>query len=353
MHPGRLRIRFPAAALACVAIVVGLALGGCARSSNSNSGGSKTPTLVSGGLSLPLALGRSKADDRATIETSIDGQSQILLFDTGSVGISVLATAVPAEVASMTGQTFQVPFDGGVMLSGVIVSLPVEVAGNATSGPIAIQLVQSATCVSGSSNCAAAGGMDAFSKSIGADGILGAGLWSSGVVASPLTQLAWGVPTSIAVTWGGSSGSVTLNPTFDTPAVASLQMPADSQPTLPNGVASWDNFAVPICWQIGDATRTCMSTVLDTGASAMSFPIGFPGGPTKNVKKLSSGQRITGSVSVTSTPFLDFTTGTKLGTDLVTVIPDQSTVNSGLQFFAEFVVVFSLTNGIVLLQPTM
>lgn len=83
----------------------------------------------------------------------------------------------------------------------------------------------------------------------------------------------------------------------------------------------------------------------------MSFPIGFPGGPTTNVKEFPSGQQIAGSVTVGASPFFEFTTGRRIGTDLVTVIPGQSSVDTGLQFFDDFIVVFSLDNGSVLLYP--
>ena len=340
-------MRFFASALVCLALL----LGACSGSSDSGSSDSGQATAVSGGLSLPLAVGRSKSDRRATISTSIEGVSQTLLFDTGSTGMSVIATSVPDSVASMTGQPFQEPFGDGVLLSGVIVLVPVVVDGNATSGPIAIRLVQSATCDSGNPKCAAAKGLDSFSSSIGADGIFGAGLWADGVVFSPLSQLAWGTPTSIAVTWNGGSGSVTLNPTFDSASVASLQMPAGSPASLPNGVSAWSNLSVPVCWQIGVAQRTCTPTALDTGASALSFPINFPGGPTTNVKRLPSGERISASATETASPFLTLTTGKKLGTDLVTVLPGESSVDSGLQFFHEFVVTFSIAEGTVLLYP--
>ena len=327
-----------------------LLLGAC---SGSNSGSdATTPSSQNlGGVGLALAVGRANSDVRATIGTTIGGQSQNLLFDTGSVGVTVLATAVPSSVASMTGPSFQESFDGGVVLGGVIISIPVTVTGNATNGPIMIRLVQSATCASDTSNCAAKDGVSGFRKSIGADGILGAGLWSTGPVFSPLTQLTSGIPSSIAVTWTGTTGSVTLDPVLTTTPVATLQMPAGSPSTLTNGANAWNNLAVPVCWQIGDAQRTCTATSLDSGASALSFPIDFPGGPTTNVKEFESGQRISASVSAVAPPFLNLTTGKKLGEDLVTVIPGQSSVDSGLQFFNEFVVVFSVANGTVTLFP--
>lgn len=321
-----------------------LFLGACSRGSDK---GSDSPSL--GGLNLPLTVGRSKSDLRATISTTIGGATQSLLFDTGSTGLTVLSTAVPDSIASMTGSPIQESFGDGVLLTGVMVSVPVEIAGNATNGPIMIRLIQSATCGSTTPNCSAKDGIGAFAKSIGADGIFGAGLWSDNSVFSPLTQLAWGTANSIAVTWDGTAGSVTINPVLSAPAVATVQMPAFSPASLPNGNNAWNNLAVPICWQIESAPRTCLQTSLDTGASALSFPIDFPGGPTTNVKELAAGQRVSAAVSDTAPPFLDFTTGKKLGKDLVTVIPGQSAVDSGVQFFNEFLVVFSLTNGAVTL----
>ena len=315
---------------------------GCSSSKNSDAG---PPSL--GGLEIPLKIGRSKSDVRATIETTIGGTDQTLLFDTGSAGLTVLSTAVPQSVSTMTGAPFQGAFAGGVVLSGVVVAVPLDVGGNATVGPISIQLVQSATCASSAPDCAAKDGVSAFGRSIGADGIFGAGLWSSGSVFSPLLQLSSGVPSSIAVTWRGTEGIVSLGPTLDGSPIATVSMPPGSPATLPNGASAWNNLSVPICWQIDDAQQTCAPTALDTGASAMSFPIGFPGGPTTDVKEFAKGQRITASGSLGDAPFLEFSTGRSLGSDLVTVIPGQSAVNSGLQIFGRFIVEFSLSDGTV------
>jgi hypothetical protein len=323
-----------------VAAVLALLAGAC-----SSSGETQQSAVDLGPDSLALSVGASQSDFRATIDVTLGGSDVTLLFDTGSVGLSVLSTAVPSDIASLTGEPFQEAFDGGVELSGVIVSVPVTIAGQSTSGPIAIRLVQSASCGSAAPDCPASGGIDSFSASIGADGILGAGFWSSGTVYSPLAQLGSGMPSSMAVYWDGDEGSVTFEPTLSSTPVASLQMPAADPNVLPNGADAWDNQTVSICWQISSSPQTCSETALDTGASAMSFPIGFPGGPTSDVNQFPSGQTITAAASSGATPFLNFTTGSTLGTDLVTVIPGEPGVNSGLQFFNEFIVVFSLTDG--------
>ncbi len=338
------RLRIVATLLVATSLLVIIA--GCSSSKQSDA---EPPSL--GGLEIPLKTGRSKSDVRATIETTIGGTNQTLLFDTGSAGLTVLSTAVPQSVSTMTGAPFQGEFAGGVVLSGVVVAVPIEVGGNATTGPISIQIVQSATCASSAPDCAAKDGISAFGRSIGADGIFGAGLWSNALVFSPLLQLASGTPTSIAVTWSGTEGIVALNPTFDGSTVATVSMSAGSPATLPNGLSAWNNLAVSMCWQINDAQRTCAPTALDTGASAMSFPIGFPGGPSTDVKELAKDQRVSASESLGEAPFFEFSTGRSLGSNLVTVIPGQSTVNSGLQLFGEFIVVFSLTDGAVSFVP--
>ena len=319
---------------------------GCSSSSDSETA---PPSLD--GLQIPLKIGRSKSDVRATIETTIGGASQTLLFDTGSAGLTVLSTAVPQSVATMTGPPFEESYAGGVVLSGVVIVIPLEVGGSATNGAISIQMVQSATCSSENADCAAKNGIAAFGRSIGADGIFGAGLWSSGSVFSPLLQLESGPPSSIAVTWRGSSGTVALDPTLGGGPVATLEMSPGSPGRLPNGPSAWNNLTVPICWQIESAQETCSPTALDTGASAMSFPIGYPGGPTTDTKELPKGQRIMAWESSGAAPFFEFTTGRSFGTDLVTVIPGQSSVNSGLQIFGDFIVEFSLVSGTVSFFP--
>lgn len=303
-----------------------------------------------GGTVLTLSGGRSQADLRATIRTAIGGASQDLLFDTGSTGISVFASAVPGAVSSLDGDPFQEPFGGGVLLTGVVVATPVRVGGRVSAGPVAIRLVRAATCDPGAPDCAARGGLDAFARSIGADGIFGAGLWSDGSVYSPLAQLAGGAPQSIAVTWRRGTGSVTFDPVLPHRPGATLRMSPGSPPTLPDGSAAWNNLDVTVCWRIDDAARTCTASALDSGAAAVSFPVGFPGGPTADPERLPRGHRVTASASAGAAPFLAFTTGRTAGRNLVTVIPGQPFVDTGIQIFAEFVVVFSLTDGRVLLH---
>ena len=97
---------------------------------------------MSGGTTIALHVGRSRSDLRAVIDTMISGRPQTLLFDTGSVGISVLSNAVPVSVAQLSGAPFQEEFGGGVVLAGKVVSAPVSVSGLVTTGPIAIRLLQ-------------------------------------------------------------------------------------------------------------------------------------------------------------------------------------------------------------------
>jgi hypothetical protein len=131
--------------------------------------------------------------------------------------------------------------------------------------------------------------------------------------------------------------------------MTTLPIPSAAPATLPNGLPAWSNSSVSMCWQIGSAQSTCTSTSFDTGSSAMSFPIDFPGGPTSNVKEFPSGQTIKGSASEGAEPFLTFTTGKKLGSDLVTVIPGQTIVDTGIQIFRSFTVVLSIADGSIAL----
>ena len=302
---------------------------------------------MSGGTTIALHVGRSRSDLRAVIDTMISGRPQTLLFDTGSVGISVLSNAVPVSVAQLSGAPFQEEFGGGVVLAGKVVSAPVSVSGLVTTGPIAIRLVQSASCNSQAPDCAAKSGLAGFSKSIGADGIFGAGFWATSNVYSPLLQLRAGLPTSIAVHWDDGNGWVKIGAVARSKPVVTLHMPLASSTNLPNGTAAWNNLELPICWQVARAVRTCAPTALDTGSSSMMLPLGFPGGPSRNSKDLPSGQSVTASATMAGPPFLRFVTGRTLGVNLVTAIPDQSTVDSGIQFFKDFNVVFTPTTGSV------
>ncbi len=300
-----------------------------------------------GGATIALHTGTSNSDKHAVIDTMIAGQSQSLLFDTGSVGISVLQDFVPASVKTLAGPSFEEEFGGGVVLSGKVVSAPVSLPGVPTTKQISIRLVQSASCSSQLPKCAAKGGLKSFSTSIGADGIFGAGFWAESNLSSPLLQLSPALPSSIAVHWDGGSGWVKLGATTTTPSVATLQMPAANPATLPDGQPAWNNLGVPMCWKVANAKRTCESTALDTGASAMVLPVDFPGAPTSPVNRLPAGQTISAAVTVEGPPFFTFKTGSTLGVDLVTAISNQSMVDSGIQLFGNFTVEFTPGDGSV------
>lgn len=302
-------------------------------------------TVTSGVTSIPLDVSKAKGSKRAVIQAEISGTSLTFLFDTGSVGLSIFATSAPEELASATGTSFQDSFADGVQVSGVIVPASVTVAGKTTGAPIDIGIIQSVSCVEETPDCDAATGMESFAKTIGADGIFGAGFWSNGSLFSPLLQLDGPTPAAVSVHWDGREGAVQLYSSPQQMPGNVAQMPSASPASLPNGAPAWDNQNVQICWQIQDAQSTCMPTVFDTGASAMSFPEGFPGTPDREVKELVSGTTITGTIDSGGQAFVSLITGKELGKNLVTVFPNTQMVNTGIGLFAEYEVLFSVQSG--------
>ena len=329
-------------------VVVALALLGTAGCTSS---ASETPTDPGPGF---LQIGHAQGSSgtiRATAEISVAGSAPLqVLFDTGSSGLRVFDSLVPQEGVERTSETFQTQFGNGVTVAGVTANAPMVVGGVATSGPINFQAIQQTGCVPTSPGCPGADGPEAFARSIGVDGILGVGL-SSGEVFSPMLQLSLGIPKTYTIHWADKGGRVTFN---DSPAdsVATFTMPAGTPPTMPNGAAAWDDQAVDVCWQIADAARTCNATVFDTGSPSVQFPLNFPGGPTKDVRKLANGTRISAATAVDAAPFLEFTAGRRLADDFVTVQPGQNTVDTGLQIFENFAVTYDIEAGTITLSKS-
>lgn len=319
-------------------IVSFLVLTGCSSTPPEN-------TTSPGVTSIPLDVSKAQGSKRAVIEAEISGSSLTFLFDTGSVGLSIFSDSAPEDLANATGAPFQDSFADGVQVSGVVVSAPVSIAGKKTGAPIDIGIIQSVSCAEHTPDCEGGTDMESFAKSIGADGIFGAGFWSNGSLFSPLLQLDGPTPAAISVHWDGREGTVQLFTSPQSMPDDVAQMPTASPASLPNGASAWDNQNVPICWQIQENQSTCMPTVFDTGASAMSFPEGFPGAPDRDAKELDSGKTITGTINAGGKTFISLVTGRDLGKNLVTVIPNSQMVNTGIGLFAEYDVLFSVQSG--------
>lgn len=299
--------------------------------------------------SIPLTVSRSAGATHAAINVTVAGTPVSLLFDTGSAGLMLFADSAPPVLENAAGIPFEQAFAGGVTLSGVETAASVTIAGVSTPGPIQIRLVQSASCLPQAPSCPAAEGIAGLARSLGVDGIFGAGFWAVGAVYSPLVQLDRPAPAAISVAWQGDAGHVELRD--EAPGAQTLRMPAAPPGQLPNGVPAWNNQAVVVCWQIAAAARTCIPTTFDTGAAATSFPVGFPGASDTDIRRLPSGQTITATAEGSTEVLLSFETGRRLARDLVTVIPNATSANTGIGLFAAYEVVFTLADGGISFEP--
>ncbi|MEI6624195.1 MAG: DUF3443 family protein [Actinomycetes bacterium] len=215
-----------------------------------------------------------------TATVSVAGGPKVpVLVDTGSPGLRIFTGGVGTAGIELGTDAVNVTFADGTVFNGVQASAPVTIGDIATSGPIAIQVVQSATCSTTNPSCMGANGLDALAKAQHFSGILGIGL-GGGAIFSPLMQLAGGPPSSFAITASPASGSGTLalNVTPQNP-VAVYQMVRAPEMTLPNGVPAWSSDLTTACWAFNKATPACVATSFDSGAPYLFASPTIPGAP--------------------------------------------------------------------------
>jgi hypothetical protein len=176
---------------------------------------------------------------------------------------------------------------------------------------------------------------------------------SEGGVLSPLL----GMPGSLAESWGlvlrGTTGALVLGAAAllgGHPAPTTFQMRFAGTVA---GRSLWRDDRVPLCVSVG-TTQQCTHGLFDSGTA--SFQIS---GPVLGQAPTVTGSRqVVGGLAVTLTqpraasPFWTFTTGAAKSENMVRIGPESgSFVNTGVQVFYDFGVLYNDTTGTISLYP--
>lgn len=305
--------------------------------------------------SSPVQLAMPKINgDRPmlTVDVTVGGGVPVpLLVDTGSPGVRIFADKVGNTDVTRTDTPVDVTFADGTRFIGVEASAPVSFGALATKEPINFQLITAVSCSNAKPDCAGSVGIEQFASLQHFDGLFGIGLQASSIY-SPISQLRGGSPATFSITASPSKGSGEL--AFNRVPVAPLatfDMPAWTQPRMPNGYPAWASNQAQGCWAYGGRASTCVPTAFDTGsptlftdgsvvgAPAATGPV--PDGTTVGLSATAGGPTIW-SVSSGSTP----------GRNTVAVEPldGGNSVNSGISIFRSHVVTFDVREGKVLIS---
>jgi hypothetical protein len=317
----------------------------------SNAGASTAPAIVPvtvvGGPGTP-----GGAAPMVKVRVGLSTPVPVFL-DTGSSGLHIFANAVdtsPGSGVTVTSQTSNITYRGGVKFSGVVASAVIKVGSQVTAVPVPFSLVSEASCTATKPSCAAAGGINAYESSKGAYGVLGIGMQSSeGGVTSPILGMAGDLGDSWSLRLSGTTGALVLGaPARVRPAVVSFQM--KSMGTV-GGKALWADSSLPLCVAVG-STQACVPGLFDSGTASfqVSGPILGQVPTNTGSRTVVSGLSVNISQSGAAAPFWSFTTGTAKSEDLIKLgTTTHPFVNTGVQAFYDFTIVYNDVSGTVAL----
>jgi Protein of unknown function (DUF3443) len=290
------------------------------------------------------------------VNVRVGGSKSVPVYlDTGSSGLHIFANAVSTgSGVTVSSQKSDITYEGGSKFVGVVASAVVTIGSQATAAPVSFALVNDIRCTAAKPACAAAGGISGYESSKGAYGILGIGMQSSqGGVTSPLLGMPGGLADSWSLALHGTTGRLVLG------AAASLgrrAAPTTFQLKSAGTVAGrplWRDDRVPLCLSVG-TVQQCTHGLFDSGTG--SFQISGP--VLGQAPTVAGSQQVVAGLAVTVTepgvaaPFWTFTTGTTKSEDLMRIGPESgSFVNTGVQVFYDFRVLYNDTAGTISLYP--
>ncbi|MEI8080379.1 MAG: DUF3443 family protein [Actinomycetes bacterium] len=309
------------------------------------------------GISIKLAMPLiNSTRPLLTADVSVAGGPAVpVLVDTGSPGLRIFQGAVGTSGIEMGSDAVNVTFADGTMFNGVQAEATVSIGGVATSSPIAIQVVQSASCSPANPSCIGANGLDSLAKVQHFSGILGIGL-GSGAIFSPLMQLAGGPPSSFTIKASPSTGSGTLAlNTTPTAPVATFQMARGQDLVLPNGVPAWASDLTTACWAFNKAAPACVPTSFDSGSPYLFASPSIPGAPPNG--QVPKGRTVSlypvgeGGGAGTQAAWTS-SAGTTAGLNQMVIqeMPTSGTaINTGIAIFTTVGITFDASRGQVIL----
>jgi len=115
-------------------------------------------TAAAGPTTIPLHVEEYGGVPRLGIDVMFGTKTLRFLFDTGSGGLRVLASAVPPDAAQRTGASASGGYASGIMLHGEQAIARLSIADPSVVQSTQIELVDSITCADQRPNCPAANG---------------------------------------------------------------------------------------------------------------------------------------------------------------------------------------------------
>jgi hypothetical protein len=250
---------------------------------------SSPPPAASGPVDVPISVGfTGQGALRFSVPIQVGSAPPLqAILDTGSAGLILLPGAVPdAALSQVTSTTAEIAYGAPerLLLSGVVALADVTVGSLGTAAPIGVLQVDTAVCPPSDSGCSVSATLsDLFGPF---QALLGVGMDAETAVGNPIVQMP-GSPAYVidAPTFGGTSGTLRIQPTAaDVASFQTLELMPETT-TLPNGVGTYDDHAVPACiTDQSSGVPYCAGAVLDTGTPddevnwAPYSPEIFPGG---------------------------------------------------------------------------
>ncbi|GAA2025320.1 hypothetical protein GCM10009839_24210 [Catenulispora yoronensis] len=140
------------------------------------------------GGSIPFSVADPATAPRPVVTVAIGGVSLLLLLDTGSTGIRVSGSKVPAGAVTVTGRAAPYGYGSGVQLHGDQADADVAIGGYHT-GPLPIELVRSTDCFADKPRCPAADGAKPTMFGGLLDGVMGVSLEGATGLVNPMWTL--------------------------------------------------------------------------------------------------------------------------------------------------------------------
>ena len=234
---------------------------------------------------------------RYSVPVVIGGKTIQAMLDTGSTGLRILSSAMPAQGYALQTTPSRAAY-GGPIVTGTVAQATVDIAGVSINTPI--EVVDSITCEASHPGCDTA-------NIFGYDAILGVGMRGQDVP-NPLsltTSKRWIINLPPP---GSGTGELILNPT-DATGYANVQLAHETASDVALGITpGWASNQIPVCISRADTGLSiCKGTSFDSGAfnvrtipSSSGTP--WPKGTQATIAVTTNSGTLTDTFTVGSTP---------------------------------------------------
>jgi len=278
------------------------------------------------------------------------GQSGMVLLDTGSRGLMLMADRLEGGHVSRTGRHATQIFLDGTVFEGEIVLAVVRIGPVATVDPVPVLAVKNISCKEGRPDCP---GRHLFNSPLA--GILGVGFGDARFMDTPLSHLPGNLAGGFIIHGGGHNGPAGLILGLTPLSRRGFVFPPAPRKNLPapTGGSLYDWNAVFGCFSISGSSERyfCGDMLFDTGSSRsfLHVPPPLPEGiqPDGDL----DGSKVV-TLAIPGLPEYRTTTGQRPWADHFKVVADktgQSIISAG--FFTDFDVLYDLKRQSIGIRP--